>query len=241
MLTVDFEQWPLEPGQRVLDLGCGEGRHSLTAYLKPGVEVYGVDLSTEDLGTAAGRIADMDDYGPEGRLQFLCADALRLPFADASFDRVICSEVLEHIPNYLSVLEEIDRVLKPGGKLCVSVPRAWPEYLCWRLSWQYHNTPGGHIRIFSGGDLKREIERFGLDFRRQHGAHALHVPYWWLKCLFWDREEEHWLVSKYHELLVWDLLEAPTLTRTLDWLLNPWMGKSIVQYFDKPATNEARP
>lgn len=238
MLTVDFDKLVLEPGQRLLDLGCGEGRHALTAYLKPGVEVFGVDLSAGDLGTAVERIDDMADYDPEGRVQFLQGDALRLPFADASFDRVICSEVLEHIPNYLSVLEEIDRVLKPGGKLCVSVPRAWPEYLCWRLSWQYHNTPGGHIRIFDGTHLRREIERFGLDCYAQHGAHAIHVPYWWLKCLFWGRETEHWLVERYHELLVWDLLESPAITRTLDWLLNPWMGKSIVQYFDKPRNAE---
>jgi SAM-dependent methyltransferase len=234
MMTVDLQRLALAPGHRVLDLGCGEGRHSLSAYLQPDVEVFGVDLSAEDLGTAMGRIADMRDYEPQGRLQFLQGDALRLPFADHSFDRVICSEVLEHIPNYLSVLEEIQRVLKPGGKLCISVPRAWPEYLCWRLSWDYHNTPGGHIRIFDGTHLRREIERFGLDCYHQHGAHALHVPYWWLKCLFWRREAEHWLVAQYHRLLVWDLLESPRLTRTLERFLNPWLGKSIVQYFDKP-------
>mgnify|MGYP000037495575 FL=1 len=236
MLTGDFEQLPLAPGDRLLDLGCGEGRHALTAYLKPGVEVYGVDLSAEDLGTARGRIDHMADYQPEGAVQFLRGDALHLPFADATFDRVICSEVLEHIPNYLAVLAEINRVLKPGGKLCVSVPRAWPEYLCWRLSWDYHNTPGGHIRIFDGTHLRREIERLGFDHYHSHGAHALHVPYWWLKCLFWGQDPEHWLVQQYHRLLVWDLLEAPQLTRALERLLNPWMGKSIVQYYDKPMT-----
>lgn len=234
MLTVDFDYLPLSPGDRVLDLGCGEGRHALTAFLQPEVEVIGVDLSVEDLCTANARIEDMTAYQPGGSVQFLRGDALQLPFADATFDRVICSEVLEHVPNYLAVLEEIHRVIKPGGKLCVSVPRGWPEYLCWRLSWDYYNTPGGHIRIFNGTHLRREIERVGFDHQHTHGAHALHVPYWWLKCLFWGQQPEHWLVQQYHRLLVWDLLEAPKITRFIEGLLNPWMGKSIVQYYTRP-------
>ena len=54
MLTVDFSWLPLSAGDRVLDVGCGEGRHSLAAYLRPGVSVVGVDLSVKDLTTARG-------------------------------------------------------------------------------------------------------------------------------------------------------------------------------------------
>lgn len=233
MLTVDFDWLPLAPGQRCLDVGCGEGRHTLSAYLKPGVEVVGVDLGMSDLRTAHSRIADMAPYSPEGSVLFTQADGLRLPFADASFDRVICSEVLEHIPNYLSLLAEIDRVLKPGGQLCVSVPRAWPEWICWQLSRDYPKTPGGHIRIFNHRHLQREIERQGYQCYRQHGAHGLHAPYWWLRCIFWSRGDDQWLIRKYHAFLVWDLLKRPPLTRWLERLLDPWMGKSVVMYFGK--------
>ena len=59
MLTVDFDYFDLAPGQVCVDLGCGEGRHSLTAYLQEGVTVVGVDLSFEDLKTAQARIVDM--------------------------------------------------------------------------------------------------------------------------------------------------------------------------------------
>lgn len=238
MLTVDFSWFALEPGCQVLDVGCGEGRHTLAAYLRPGVTATGVDLNEQDLATARSRIADMDSFSPGGAIAFMRADATQLPFPDASFDRVICSEVLEHVPNYLAVIEELVRVLKPGGKLCISVPRAWPEKLCWLLSEDYHNTPGGHIRIFDRIDLRREVLRHGMQCYREHGAHALHVPYWWLRCLVWRNAEQNPLVRAYHRLLVWDLMQAPALTRWLERLLSPWMGKSVVMYFSKPGVPE---
>ncbi len=234
MLTVDFSWFSMVGGSTCLDVGCGEGRHALAAYTRSSANVVGIDLSRDDVRTAHSRISDMQASEPPGKVNFTQGDATQLPFSDASFDRVICSEVLEHIPNYLSVIEELVRVLKPGGRLCVSVPRAWPEQLCWWLSSAYHNTPGGHIRIFSRRFLRTEIIRHGLQCYHEHGAHALHVPYWWLRCLFWSKGETHPLVSGYHRLLVWDLLKRPWLTHWFDKLCNPWLGKSIVMYFNKP-------
>ena len=239
MLTVDFKTFDLSPGLYCLDVGCGEGRHTLSAYLEPGVVSVGIDLGYADLQRARGRIDDMTDYHPQGQVAFMQGDATQLPFPDQFFDRVICSEVLEHVPNFLAVLAELYRVLKPGGRLCVSVPRAWPERICWWLSSAYHNTPRGHIRIFNAGFLRREIARFGLDCYRQHGAHALHVPYWWLRCLFWRAGEKQPIVAAYHRLLVWDLLHKPVITRWVDKLCNPWLGKSLVLYFTKPLESGA--
>ena len=69
----------------------------------------------------------------------------------------------------------------------------------------------------------------------QHHAHALHSPYWWLRCAVGPKREDHALVSAYHRLLVWDITSAPFLTRFTERLLNPIVGKSLVVYSVKPA------
>ena len=234
MQTVDFAHFPLEGGDWVLDLGCGEGRHVISAYLAADVNSVGVDLSLDDLRTTRDKFSDFAERdNPAKSFGLSSANALQLPFADDSFDKVICSEVLEHIPDYRGALAEIRRVLKPGGLFCASVPRRWPEQICWALSEAYHNTPGGHIRIFRADELKGDIEQLGFSRYHRHWAHALHVPFWWLKCLFWNNQDQNWLVRQYHRLLVWDLMEAPALTRTTEKLMNPVMGKSVVMYFRK--------
>ncbi|MCZ6829133.1 MAG: class I SAM-dependent methyltransferase [Gammaproteobacteria bacterium] len=234
MQTVNFQYLPLNSGDRVLDLGCGEGRHVISAYVQADVHSIGVDLSLDDLRTTRDKYLDFaEPENVDKSFGLSSANALALPFADHSFDQVICSEVLEHIPDYRGALAEIERVLKPGGLLCVSVPRLWPERICWFFSKAYHQVPGGHLRIFHARELRVQIEDFGLSYYHQHWAHALHAPYWWLQCLFWRNRDHNWLVQQYHRLLVWDLMEAPWLTRTAEKLLNPLLGKSVVMYFRK--------
>ena len=231
--TINFDLLKLQPGDQVLDLGCGEGRHAISAYLLADVDVIGLDLSEVDLATARTRRDDFIQDQPKlGKsCAFVRGSGLALPFLDNSFDKVICAEVLEHIPDYQSMLGEIRRVLKPGGLLAVRVPRFFPEWICWRLSDEYHEVEGGHVRIFTAGELKQAVERKRMRRFARHWAHSLHVPYWWLRCLFWDTGEDARLVRWYHQFLVWDLMQKPALTRLLDRLLNPVMGKSIVMYF----------
>ena len=90
------------------------------------------------------------------------------------------------------------------------------------------------MRIFQASHLRQRIQSIGFKFLSRHWAHSLHVPYWWLKCLFWNRSEELFLVTQYHRLLVWDLMQRPCLTQFLDRLLNPFLGKSVVMYFRQP-------
>ncbi len=237
MQTVDFAHFRLLPGERVLDLGCGEGRHAIATYLSADVQVVGLDIALDDLRNAREKLAPLEAQltGADERRHFslAAANALALPFADSTFDKIICSEVLEHIADYRAVLAEVRRVLRPGGQLCVSVPRRWPERFCWALSDDYHRVPGGHLRIFHGRALQAEIAGLGFRAYHGHGAHALHTPFWWLKCLWWERRDSHWLIRQYHRLLVWDLMERPWLTRCLERALNPVLGKSVVYYFHK--------
>lgn len=237
MQTIDFDDLQLADGDRILDLGCGEGRHAISAYMVKAVESVGVDLSMKDLKTTAERFTEfVDPDNKEKHLLLAIADGQRLPFADDSFDKIICSEVLEHIPDYPAVLREIRRVLRTGGTFATSVPRFFPEWVCWQLSDEYHEVEGGHVRIFNASMLREDIERLGFVHYRRHWAHALHVPYWWLKCLFWNDDRDTGdasIVRAYHRFLVWDLMKQPWLTRGLEKILNPLMGKSVVMYFVK--------
>ena len=232
MLTVDFDRIGVRSGDRVLDLGCGAGRHAFEAFRR-GAHVVAVDLDEEALADVAVLAAAMDAEGqvPSGtNFETVRADALSLPLEDASFDHVIASEILEHIPDDVGAMREIVRVLKPGAKAAVTVPRYWPEALCWALSREYHSNEGGHVRIYRAPELTRRLQAAGLAPRAIGYAHALHSPYWWLKCAVGVRRERALLPRAYHRFLVWDLERNAAPTRLLERSLNPIMGKSLVVY-----------
>jgi len=232
MLTVDFKQIPLRAGMRVLDAGCGSGRHLCESFRTPGVEVAGVDLNRADLGKAKGFLSLMARE-QKGRWLVAQADVTKLPFADGSFDVVICSEVLEHIKDNRTAVAELVRVLKPGGDLVVTVPRFGPERVCWAISRAYHREPGGHIRIYKKGELMSLLEAAGARCWRIRYRHGLHAPYWWLRCLVGHKNEDFPLVKAYRKFLEWDIIRHPPLTALMDWILNPLIGKSIIFYLKK--------
>ncbi len=233
MLTINFAYLHCRNGDLVLDLGCGEGRHSIAASCHyPQIQVVALDVNFADLSLARKRHREFDSHAA-AQCFYIQADGGLLPFADDTFDHIICSEVLEHIPDYHLFFAQMRRVLKVGGTLNLSVPRYWPEKICWLLSDEYHRVEGGHIRIFDSNLLRREIQDYQFIFKRRHWAHALHVPYWWLRCAFWQQGENFFLARWYHKILLWDLLKRPLITRILDRLLNPLMGKSVVMYFAK--------
>jgi SAM-dependent methyltransferase len=234
MITVDFSRFDLRPGSVVLDLGCGSGRHACEAARIDGVTAVGADLNLGDLAEARGRADFHRRLGQlAGNVRWLAGDATALPFDDRTFDLVICSEVMEHVPDDRRAAAELVRVLKPGGDLAVSVPRYLPERICWALSSDYYQANGGHVRIYRRGELIRLLESAGVRHTGRHFAHGLHAPYWWLKCLVGPNRDDMALVRAYHRLLVRDLMERPRLTRTLDRWLTPWVGKSLVVYFKK--------
>jgi SAM-dependent methyltransferase len=233
LLTINFKLLNFNDGDKLLDVGCGEGRHVIHACLEHNIVSIGVDLSLLDLKITAERFAPFATYNPHSYFSIQQTDATKLPFADESFDKIICSEVLEHVENYQDVLLEIKRVLKPKGILAISVPRSWPEKICWKLSSDYHQVEGGHIRIFNAKQLRTEIETLGFEFTHRYWAHALHSPFWWLKCLWWHSPDESRLIKLYHRMLVWDLMHKPWITQGLERLLNPLLGKSVVMHFTK--------
>jgi SAM-dependent methyltransferase len=236
VLTVDYDRLDVRPGMSVLDLGCGEGRHAFEAFRR-GASVVAVDWGTQEVTTTRQWLAAIRAAGeaPEGaRAEVVRGDVTALPFPDASVDRVIASEVLEHIPDDTAAFAEIARVLRPGGRVAVTVPRYGPERICWALSDEYHANEGGHVRIYRADVLRTRLAAAGLDPWASHHAHALHAPYWWLKCAV-GVEREPAAVRAYHRFLVWDLRDRPWLTRAAERVLDPVIGKSLVLYADKPA------
>lgn len=236
MLTVDFDRLQIGTGTSVIDVGCGAGRHSFEAFRR-GADVVAFDQDADELANVDAILQAMSDQGeaPVGaKAQVVTGDALALPYADGEFDCVIASEILEHVPADDRAIDELVRVLKPGGLLAVTVPRWMPEKICWLLSDEYHANEGGHIRIYRADELLDKVVARGMVFRHQHHAHALHSPFWWLKCAVGVDKPEHPAVQAYHKLLVWDMMSKPWLTRMAEDALNPLIGKSVALYFEKP-------
>ncbi|HEX3393823.1 MAG TPA: methyltransferase domain-containing protein [Acidimicrobiales bacterium] len=243
MLTVDFARLGLVVGDRVLDLGCGGGRHAFEAHRR-GAHVVALDRSAAETTGVAGLLGAMRLAGEAPAIALgtaVSGDAAGLPFPDATFDRVVAAEVLEHLDDDRAAMAELSRVLRPGGTMAVTVPRWFPERVCWALADDYHApaVPGGHVRVYRAGQLGGRLRDAGLTVTGSHHAHALHSPYWWLRSLVGVGRDHTLPVRLYHRFLVWDITARPRSVRLLERALNPVVGKSLVLYLEKPDTRGA--
>jgi SAM-dependent methyltransferase len=147
----------VRPGARVLDLGCGAGRF-VAASRDAGASAVGVEIAQAALDRAARNVpgADLRLVEPDGSL----------PLDHASVDVVWCSEVLEHVPDTAHVLLEVRRVLRPGGRLLVTVPyhgRIKGALLA-LLRFDAHFDPlGQHLRFYTAGSLAGTLRHAGFD------------------------------------------------------------------------------
>ncbi len=232
LLTVDLERLDVRPGQRLLDAGCGEGRHCFGSMAR-GASVVGLDLDFESMREPSKNLRRRgEENGRMGAM--LQGDAFHLPFADASFDRIICSEVMEHVHDYRSALRELFRVAAPGAKVAITIPTATSEHLYLRLGDEYFESPGGHIRIFRPRDLARGMAAAGFDTVGCGFAHGLHTPYWVLRsAMHLPDADRSRLVRAYREFLI--RATASKWMDRLEGLLNYVCPKSIILYGEKRA------
>ena len=238
MLTVRFDRIGLKPSDLLLDAGVGFGRHAFEAARR-GARVVALDYAEEEVRITRNTFGAMLEAGeitPDRFVASLQGDATCLPFISDSFDHVITSEVLEHIQNDVSAIGEFFRLVKPGGSLTVTVPTWWPEKINWMLSDEYHapKSVGGHVRIYSATELKAKLSSAGFNVIGSHHAHALHSPYWWLKCAVGPTNNDHPLVKRYRKFLEWDIVKQPRSVKVAERALSPLMGKSLIVYARKP-------
>ena len=232
LLTVDLERLEVRPGELLLDAGCGEGRHCYGA-LEKGARVVGLDLDPAGLRAAVGglrsRARELSSMG-----EMLQGNTFQLPFADASFDAIICSEVMEHVHDYRAAAAELARVTRPGGRVAVTITTATSEHLYLRVGDDYFESLGGHIRIFRPRQLAEGLARAGLTTVGVGFAHALHTPYWVLRSIAGlPKADESRLVRAYRLFLI-----RATGSKAMTWLenvLNYCFPKSLILYAEKPA------
>ena len=238
MLTIRFTELGMKPGDLVLDVGAGFGRHCFEVA-RQGGRVVALDYAADEVvGTRAtlGAMVAVGEIPLDRYVGVLRGDGTTLPFADDTFDIVITSEVLEHIQNDVGAIAEMVRVLKPGGRFAGTVPTWFPEKINWMLSDEYHapKSVGGHVRIYTETELKAKLRSSGLTVTGSHHAHALHSPYWWLKCAVGPHRQDNGAVNAYKKFLEWDIIKAPKITRLADRVLSPVLGKSLAIYGTKP-------
>jgi ubiquinone/menaquinone biosynthesis C-methylase UbiE len=179
--TVDMALLDVREGLAVLDVGCGAGYLLGKAAGRASLAV-GVDLDQDRLRAARDGLLH-EERPSRGLIEFAVADGQRLPFGDASFDRIICTETLEHVSDAQLTLCELARVLRPGGRLAVSVPNFASEAILYRLIKDYFRFPGGHRRIFSPQALHRALARAGLQPYATCLRDSLEAAYWILFSL----------------------------------------------------------
>jgi SAM-dependent methyltransferase len=237
LLTVDLERLDVQPGQRLLDAGCGEGRHCFGAMTR-GATVVGLDLDLDSIRVPSKILRTRGEE--QNRMgAMLQGDAFHLPFADETFDRIICSEVMEHVHDYGGALRELARIAKPGAKIAVTIPTATSEHLYLRLGDEYFESPGGHIRIFRPRDLAEAMSATGFDTRGCGFAHGFHTPYWVLRsAMHLPDAEESRMVRAYREFLI--RATASKLMDRLEGLLNYVCPKSVIVYGEKRAVHRAK-
>lgn len=231
IVNVDFRRhFRLECGERVLDLGCGSGRHTLEAARYP-VRVVGLDFSRDDLNAARFMYGDLKrKRQAPGDADFVVGDAENLPFRDGAFDKSICTEVFEHIPDDARGIAEFERVTKAGAPIAVSVPNYGPETWFWRLSWDYWHTPGGHVRRYRPGQIVRLLEQRNMEVLLKRNRHSFQAMYWFLRCAFGLKNERFPPVHAAFKFINWYHARRDRFLERIEATANLVAGKDMVLY-----------
>jgi ubiquinone/menaquinone biosynthesis C-methylase UbiE len=234
MITIEPGLLGISDGDITLDAGCGDGRHSWEIYNRNHSAVVAFDIDAVCVKKnkyMLDSLRQQKEVG--GDYHLLVASVTKLPFKDGSFAKIICSEVLEHIPEDEMAIRELTRVLRKDGAIGISVPHFLAESICWKLSREYYGFPGGHIRIYRTRELLHLADTAGLTVYSIRHKHALHSFYWVLRCVFGIKKEKARVPSLYNRFLEWDLRANRRFFRWVEGILDHLCPKSLAVYARK--------
>ena len=236
--SIDPALLDIRATDRVIDLGCGTGRHVLSLSKQPGI-IHGADISRHDLRIARYLLEIMRRRNEvRAKVHWLQMAGERLPFADGAFDRVICTETLEHVDDDSVLARELVRVLKPGGILAVSVPDEYSEKIFWKLSKNYRTHAGGHVRIYERERIVALLREAGLRPYAVRYRHALETMYWLSHIAFWsDWGKQGPITRVFRQALDSTRARQSKIVTLLDDIGNRILPKSIVVYSRKPLSS----
>ena len=242
MLTVDFARLRLRPGMRVLDLGCGEGRHAFEVYRR-GARVVALDRDAAEVATVRGMFAAMA-AGRRGAAPAPARSALRGDALPAAVPgrRVRPGDHLRGArahPGRPRRRSPSWRGCSSPAAVAVTVPRWWPERVCWALSDAYHADEGGHVRIYRAAATARPAARRRAGAARQPPRPRAALAVLVAEVRVRGGQRPARCRPAYHRLLVWDIMRRPWLTRCGRARCSTrCVGKSLVVYLRKPAAGE---
>jgi ubiquinone/menaquinone biosynthesis C-methylase UbiE len=227
-LNVDLDALRVQSGDRVVDVGCGDGVLA-EELARAGVHVTGVEPADYLRRRFSARLDAVD---PESDVVDGVAD--RLPFDAGVVEHIVMTEVLEHVPDPNAALLELRRVLAPGGTLCLSVPTSYTELLFWRMHPRYADN-ATHERIFTKPELRRLLTRAGFEIQRWEGRNFRPAVSWLFHAALRSEADhtgailEHRFVDSLLDV-VWWLLSVLRLREFVEGLGNRAWAKSWYIY-----------
>lgn len=221
-----------QTGEKILDLGCGTGYYLfLLSSLPISLNLVGLDNDSKALEEARGSLSK--------RIKFILSDCAKLPFKDKTFDKVVASEVLEHLQDDRKTLKEVFRILKPGGIFVISTPSINYPFFWDPINWTLQHLSGthiqkgffsgiwsGHIRLYEKDNLENKFKKVGFKIEE-----AKELTYW---CLPFN----HYIINAVARLL-YDVKISSKIADNLSKFKNnkkPFlisMAFKFVNYFDK--------
>jgi SAM-dependent methyltransferase len=230
---VDLGALMLGVNSRILDLGCGTGQFSLP-LLERRRNIISADVD-------APRLAELRTTCAERKLQgaLLRADGAHLPVPPSSFDAVVCREMLEHVAAPGEVLEEIWRVLKPDGRLCVSVPSAHTERWFQRVDPRWLDM-AGHVNVFTRDSMCALLESHGFHVLEIRGRNFFYTMFWFFHTFAKTTHDGTGRIQQHFRLASWifrswRLLGEGRLKRCIEAIGDRSFPKSYFYYCEKSA------